>query len=118
MATLQQYQTHLEKFGPECLLETAATELGRDDLGQLKALVESYERTYRWQPGRGWVHRGQEVRQCEHCGLDLPKNAHKLTRYHGYCRSARERSRKAATPHRAPRGAPANGPDGAENAWP
>jgi hypothetical protein len=39
MATLTEYQRHLEKFGVECLLETAAHDLTTQELGQLKALI-------------------------------------------------------------------------------
>ena len=93
--TLAEYQRHLELYGSECLLETAAGDLDDRDLGQLKALIDSTERISR-RHGARWVHRGQEVRTCETCGLDLPKDAGPQMKRHKHCakRAARER-RKA-----------------------
>jgi hypothetical protein len=94
-ATLEQYQRHLEKFGPRCLLETAAHELTKKELSQLKALIGSTERTQRFHKGK-WVYRGQEVRQCATCGLDLPRGASSRMRRHAHCRKRAQRARQAA----------------------
>jgi hypothetical protein len=95
MSTLEQYQRHLEKFGPERLLETAAKELSENELGQLKAMVDSMQRVSRWHKDQ-WVYRGQETRQCAlaECGLDLPKTASKAMKYHPHCRDRAYRRRR------------------------
>jgi hypothetical protein len=90
--TLADYQRHLELYGSECLLETAAGDMDEKDLGQLKALIDSTERTSRLHPGQ-WVHRGQEVRPCEECGLDLPKSASSRTLRHRHCAKKASRQR-------------------------
>jgi hypothetical protein len=54
------------------------------------------ERTQRWHRGR-WLHRGQEARQCETCGLDLPRGASSQMRRHGHCRSQAHRARGGAS---------------------
>jgi hypothetical protein len=95
MATLEQYQRHLEKFGAELLVETAVHDLSTEELGQLKALVDSMERVYRFKAGR-WAPKRQVVRQCEHCGLDLPQNAHPKARYHPHCRRTAQSQRYRA----------------------
>jgi hypothetical protein len=93
--TLAEYQRHLELYGSEYLLETAAGDLDNKELGQLKALIDSTERTSRRHGGR-WVHRGQEVRTCETCGLDLPKDAGSQMKRHRHCakRAARQRRKE------------------------
>jgi hypothetical protein len=97
VSTLEEYQRHLEKFGPELLLVTAATELPERELGELKALVGSYQRVYRRHKG-SWVERRQgPPRECalEECGLDLSPNAPKNARYHKHCRGKAYRRREA-----------------------
>ncbi len=93
--TLAEYQRHLELWGSECLLETAAHDLDEKELGQLKALIDSTERISRRHGGK-WVHRGQEVRTCETCGLDLPKDASSRMKRHKHCakRAARQRRKE------------------------
>jgi hypothetical protein len=95
MASLEQYVKHLERFGSSCLLESAAHDLTEAELGQLKALIKSMERTQRWHGGR-WVHRGQEVRRCSECGLDLPRGASSQMRRHARCKDRAKRLRRAA----------------------
>jgi hypothetical protein len=93
--TLAEYQRHLEKFGPECVLETAAGDLDARELGELAALIGSMERTGRYHNGE-WVHSGQDVRVCEECGKDLPKTAGPQMRRHPHCRDRLKKRRKRA----------------------
>jgi hypothetical protein len=73
MANLAAYQRRRERFGHECLLQTAAHDLPTTDLALLKALMESMERTGRFIRGR-WHQNAmsQDRGQCPLCGLDLP----------------------------------------------
>lgn len=96
--TLTEYQRHLELYGSECLLETAAGDLTDSELGQLKALIDSTERISR-RHGDRWVHRGQEVRVCEQCGKDLPKSAGPQMKYHLHCRGRLKKRRQRARTH-------------------
>jgi hypothetical protein len=86
-------------------VETAAHDLTEEELGQLKALIKSMERTQRWHRGR-WAQKGQEVRQCESCDLDLPRDASSQMRRDAHCRKRDHRARQAA---RRP-ASPAEGP--------
>jgi hypothetical protein len=96
MPDLAAYQRHLERFGPERVLETAAHDLPTTDLAQLKALVVSMERTARFTRGR-WHQNAmaQERRQCPECGLDLPSTASSRMVRHRHCakRATRRRYR-------------------------
>jgi hypothetical protein len=95
---LAAYQRHVDLYGPECVLETAASDLGRDDVARLAAYIEHRERVSRFHAGQ-WVHRGQEVRVCEECRLDLPKGASSRMRRHKHCarRIAKRRERAKQT---------------------
>jgi hypothetical protein len=96
VSTLEEYQHHLERYGSELLLQAAAAELSENELGQLKAMVGSMERVYRWHKGQ-WVERRQgPVRECNICGLDLPRNARSDARHHKHCASKAYRRAKAA----------------------
>jgi hypothetical protein len=53
---LAAYRIHVEKFGPELVLETATSDLSVDELGQLAAFIDSMERAYRWKNGE-WAPR-------------------------------------------------------------
>jgi hypothetical protein len=94
MPDLAAYQRHLERFGPERVLETAAHDLATADLAQLKALVESMERPGRFSRGR-WHQNAmaQDRRQCPECGLDLPQTASSRMKRHPHC-AARARRRR------------------------
>lgn len=93
---LTAYVHHAERFGPECVLETAAGDLSRDDLGKLKAFIDSKERTFRWKNGQ-WVERREGGRrQCEHCGLDLPPGTSIQARYHKHCKGTAKKRRRHA----------------------
>jgi hypothetical protein len=90
---------HVELFGPECAVETAARYLSAHDLAELRAFIAHKERTHRFKHGR-WEQRPERARRtCEHCGLDLPVDARAGTRFHRHCQKAdaqeRYRRRKA-----------------------
>ena len=95
MATLTEYQTHLEKFGPEMVLGTAVHDLSEHELGELKALIESKERVNRWKDGR-WRERHQRTRVCEECRLELPATASGRMRRHPHCKKRVQRRRTPA----------------------
>jgi hypothetical protein len=95
MPSLAEYQLHVEKFGPELVLETAADDLGEQAMGELAALVASRERVYRFKAGH-WIERRRQIRVCRECGLDLPSSAHATARRHKHCRwKAEKRARRA-----------------------
>jgi hypothetical protein len=103
---LAEYQVHLERFGPECVLETAAGDLPAAELGQLKALVESRERTHLWRTGDWHPLRMEAARLCDECNLELPRNARSNVTRHRRCgdgarkrayRERREPTSQAAT---------------------
>ena len=71
--TLAAYQRHLELYGSDCLLETAVEDLPRHELGQLKALIDSRERTDVFKHGSWQPRRQGAARACAECGLDLPQ---------------------------------------------
>jgi hypothetical protein len=96
--TLAEYMTHVDGFGSECVLETAAADLPDRELGELAAYVGHKERVSIHRRGV-WQHHGQEVRVCEACGKDLPKNASRRMRYHAHCR---ERLKKRRSRQRSP----------------
>lgn len=88
MRTLEQYQTHLDKFGPESLLQSAASDLTEKQLGQLKALMDSRKRMQVFRRGR-WVDRkDRKPRACKVCGLDLPVDSRTQRVQHDHCRNA------------------------------
>ncbi len=97
--TLTEYQQHVEKFGSECILETAASDLDERELGELAAFIEHMERVSVFRHGQ-WTHHGQEVRVCEECGKDLPKGPSRRMRRHKHCarRVAKRRERANHTP--------------------
>jgi hypothetical protein len=100
---LQSYIRHVDLFGPDCVLETAAADgLANSDLTELRGYIAHRERTQFWFVGRdehqgGWWkdRRGRKPRACEHCGLDLPVDARRNMRFHPHCRSAAARVRAA-----------------------
>lgn len=59
-ADLETYRTHVEKFGPEMVLETAQSDLPVEQLGELSAFIDSMERTHRWKDGE-WVPRRERA---------------------------------------------------------
>jgi hypothetical protein len=93
--TLVEYQRHLELYGPEHLVETAARgDLTVIELGELKASVESIERVYKFKDG-GWESRRTiPARACAGCGLDLPRNASSRMKRHPHCKSRASRGRQ------------------------
>ena len=94
---LSAYIAHAERFGPECVLETAARELDTPDLAQLKGFVDAKERVYRYHGG-SWVPKRVQGRVvCDWCQLDLPPGVKKSTKYHAHCRKAAFRARNAAS---------------------
>jgi hypothetical protein len=80
--TLDEYIRHVDLFGSECVLETVADDLSRYELGQLKAYIESKERTHRFRGGRWEERRAARPRPCDACGLDLPLGIRENKRYH------------------------------------
>jgi hypothetical protein len=99
---LTDYMTHVERYGPECVLETVS----QKDVGKLRAFIESKERVFEFKRGQ-WVERkGKAPRACALCGLDLPPGSSVQTRYHSHCRStAASRRRRAKTGSAAAGGA-------------
>jgi hypothetical protein len=91
MPSVERYLRHLERFGPECLLQTAAgdDDLARKDLIQLKAVVESRERVDVFKRGSWQPRKERAPRLCDHCGLELPPGSIRSRRFHEHCRSAR-----------------------------
>jgi hypothetical protein len=78
-------------------METAAHDLGEQDMGELAALIASRDRVYRFKAGR-WIEKRQCLRPCEECGLDLPAAARANMRRHSHCndRAHRRRSKPLA----------------------
>jgi hypothetical protein len=104
MPSLADYQLHVEKFGPELVLETAAHELGEQDMGELAALIASRDRVYRFKAG-SWIERRIKARACADCGLDLPATASPSMRRHPHCKHrARSRAKRARMVLRQPSG--------------
>jgi hypothetical protein len=102
MATLAEYQLHVEKFGPELVLETAANELGEHEMGELAALIGSRDHVYRFKAGH-WVERRVKARACADCGLDLPASASPNMRRHRHCKNrAKSRAKRARMAVREP----------------
>jgi hypothetical protein len=93
--TLDEYRRHVALFGPECVLEVAAGDLDRHDLGALKAYIDHRCRVERFRAGQ-WVHRGQEVRACDVCGLDLPRDASRRMRRHRHCKDKLQYAKRRA----------------------
>ena len=96
--TLAEYITHVDRFGSECVLETAAADLSGKELGELAAYIDHRERVSRRHRGE-WVHQGQEVRVCEECGKDLPKGASSRMRRHKHCARRVVKRRERAKGH-------------------
>jgi len=93
---LTDYINHAERYGPECVLETAVFELPRQDAAKLRAFIESKQRVFEFKRGQWVERRGRAVRACAHCGRDLPPGTSAQTLYHKHCRStAKGRRRKA-----------------------
>ncbi len=92
--TLTEYQRHAELYGSEGVLETAAGDLNDKELGELAAFVGHMERVSVFRHGQ-WTHHGQEVRECDECGKDLPRTASRRMRRHKHCarRVAKRRER-------------------------
>jgi hypothetical protein len=87
---------HVERYGPECVLEVAAENLSDTDVGELRGFIGWKERTQRFKRGQ-WTERNQQqARACESCGLDLPPGGRSNQRYHRHCRSAESRRRSRA----------------------
>jgi hypothetical protein len=101
-ADLAAYIEHATKYGPECIIETAASHLDDRDLGQLKAWFESRQRSYYWQVGRAggpdskWVLKREKPKACEYCGKDLPPGMSSRARYHSHCQQAAAKRRQRA----------------------
>lgn len=93
---LAEYQRHLDLYGPECVLEAAASDgLSTTDLGALKALIDSRHRVSRYSGGHWQETHVRSARACEECGLDLPRGSNERMRRHPHCKS-RVRRRRAA----------------------
>ena len=95
-STLADDIRHVEQFGPELVVETAARYLSVHDLAELRAHIASKERTHRFRHGR-WEPRPERARRaCALCGLDLPVAARANTRFHRHCqKTAESRGRRA-----------------------
>jgi len=118
MATLEQYQKHLEKFGDDCLLETAAQDgnLGMFELSHLKSLVEFQNRNFIWTGDKWNAKRGAQadtgadatelksmgytpIRECARpgCKIDVPASRSSRSEYHSdACKQQAYRERKNA----------------------
>lgn len=94
-STLSEYIHHAEQWGPECILETARSDLDERDLGELVAWLDWQSRAHRWRDGR-WQSRRAVVTACEECGCDLPVGSRAGTRFHAACRSRAQRRRSKA----------------------
>jgi hypothetical protein len=93
---LADFIRHVERNGPECVLEVAAGTLSDTDVGELRGFIDWKERTQRFKRGQ-WTERNQQqVRACESCGLDLPPGGRANQRYHKHCRSTESRRRSRA----------------------
>ena len=49
---LTDYINHAERYGPECVLETAVFELPRQDAAKLRAFIESKQRVFEFKRGQ------------------------------------------------------------------
>jgi hypothetical protein len=87
------YVRHVDHFGAECVLETARHDLEPIELANLKGYIDAKERTHRRHNG-AWEEQRDIRRSCEHCGLDLPRDASEQTRYHARCRSTAKKRRQ------------------------
>jgi hypothetical protein len=92
---LQDYVRHVEQYGSECVLQTARDDLGLGELGELKAFIDSMERTYRFRGGNWEDRREAKPRSCEQCGLDLPRGSRTTRRRHDHCKGTARRQRVA-----------------------
>jgi hypothetical protein len=98
---LEAWKRHVERFGPDLVLESAARELRERELGELKAFIESKQRSHYWQAGRAggpdshWRERREKATTCDHCGLDLPVGSGARRRFHSHCRVAAYRASRA-----------------------
>jgi len=101
--TLADYRRHAELYGPELIIETAASDLNEHDLGELRSYVRHLERTKRWHRGC-WHDRHIAARPCEECGLDLPTGARADTQRHVHCRE--RAAKRRGTGSRARYGTP------------
>jgi hypothetical protein len=99
---LTSYINHVNRFGPECVLETAMFDLPKQDVARLRAFIASKERVFEFKRGEWIERRGRAPRACAHCGLDLPPGASLQTLYHKHCRRTAEKRRERA--RRAPGG--------------
>ncbi len=90
---LAAYLRHLQLYGPECIIETAAGDLAAAELGELKATVDSMERVYQFKSGDWEPIRIIPARTCVECGLDLPRNASSRMKRHPHCKSRASRRR-------------------------
>lgn len=92
--TLDAYTGHLERHGPEAVLETAQRDLTATDLAKLTGYIEHKQSVEEWKRG-AWVPRRIRVRQCAcGCGLDLPANAASTRLYRSEaCRARAARQR-------------------------
>ena len=105
MPTLAEYQLHVEKFGPELVLETAAHDLGEQDMGELAPLIASRDRVYRFKAGHWIERRINKARACADCGLDPPASASPSMRRHPHCKHrAKSRAKRARMALRQPSG--------------
>ena len=95
------------------LSRRAVHDLGERDLAELRAFIAYKERTHRFKRGE-WVPRREgPVRACDFCGLDLPATASSRMRYHGHCKQAagrRRRARETSPPAPGRAGEPVNRP--------
>jgi hypothetical protein len=100
VSELDQYLRHLERYGPECIMDTAARdpEMAREDLGVLKGQLDFWARTHRWKAGR-WEPRRTDatIRSCEHCKRDIPRQRGSRARFcSDACRNRARRARSGA----------------------
>lgn len=98
--SLAEYIRHLELFGPECIIETAARDLSSAELAELQGMVDFQTRNHVWRRG-SWIPRRTVVRSCVGCGCEIPRTRSSRASYHSdSCRrrfeKARERSRAGA----------------------
>jgi hypothetical protein len=93
MPTLDDYRRHAELFGCEEIIETAAHDLGEQELAELRAYLKHLGATKRFHRGY-WHDQCIAARRCGGCGLDLPPGASSRMRFHLHCRERIKRRRQ------------------------
>lgn len=110
---LDGYIDHLEKYGPELILDTAARDpdMSRQKLGELAGYLNHKKYTHRWAFRKSrnglwsvrWEPRRERksgevdesrIKKCAGCGLDMPRNLPFHARYHSQACKQRDYRRR------------------------